>query len=165
MTGTATYNGRAGGLYLGVSGADTVSTPGTFEEGQYQGNVRLTADFGTNQISGRIFNVDVYNVNGLEPNGNTYFNPFLTSTAYEAHLAPVSINSNGTFGGDGVSVTHPDLTITSSTGSWGGRFSNVNDSAGNPRTAAGTNAAYFTTAGGSEAILTGAFYGATEQFE
>lgn len=165
VTGTATYNGRAGGLYLGMSGTDTVSTPGTFEEGQYQGNVRLTADFGTSQISGRIYNVGVYNINGIETNGNTYFDPYLTSTDYEAHLASVSINPNGTFGGAGVRVTHPDLTITSSTGSWGGRFSNVNDSAGNPRAAAGTHAVYFTTAGGSEAILTGAFYGATEQFE
>ena len=164
-TGTATYTGLAGGGYVGLAGNDQVAPAGTFEQGEYSGSVSLTADFGTSQISGRIDNIGAYNVRTVYPNGLTDFNPYLTSTAYGVTLSPVSINQNGTFWGEGVIVTHPQVTITSSTGSWAGRFSNVDDSAGNPRAVAGTNAAYMATAGGSEAIFTGAFYGATERFE
>ena len=165
VTGTATYTGVAGGGYLGLAGTDQIAPAGTLEQGEYSGNVRLTADFGTSQISGRIDNVGVYNVSTYYPNGTSNFDPYTTSTAYGITLSPVPISPNGRFWGPGVTLTHPQANITSSTGTWAGRFSNVNDSAGNPRSVAGTNAAYATTAGGSEVIFTGAFYGATGRFQ
>ena len=163
-TGTATYDGRAGGVYIGVGGSDT-SSPGATEAGQYRGRVQLMADFGAEQISGRLYDISRFTVAGREPNGQVYFLDELAGTGYEAHLNPVPIGSNGSFAGSGVHVTHPALTITASEGSWGGRFSNVADADGNPRAVAGTNSVMFETAGGTEAVLTGAFYGATERFE
>ena len=162
-TGTATYQGRAAGLYVGLTGTDAVAPVGTFEQGEYGGSVRLTADFGANQISGRIDNIGVENVNVIYPNGVTNFVPY-TETDYALTMNPVSISPNGQFGGRGLSLTHPDAFFTTS-GSWGGRFSNVQDSRGNPRAVAGTHAGYGVSTGGSEAIFTGAFYAATERFE
>ena len=71
----------------------------------------------------------------------------------------------GTFFGDNVGFTSQFYNITNSSGSWAGQFSTVEDARGNPRAAAGTNTGYLETAGGSRAVLTGAFYGATERFE
>ena len=70
-----------------------------------------------------------------------------------------------TFTGNQITVTSQDYNVDTTTGTWGGQFSNVNDGDGNPRAVAGTNAVYFNTTGGSEAIFTGAFYGATGPFE
>ena len=165
LTGLATYTGQAGGLYVGIAGVDQIAPTGTIENGQYQGRIHLSANFDRNSITGLINNVGVYNVSGLLPNGQTYFQPNLISTSYRVHLGSVPISQSGTFAGSGVRVTNPTQNITDSIGSWGGRFSNVNDADGNPRAVAGTNAAYMATSGGSEAIFTGAFYGATERFE
>ncbi len=162
-TGTATYTGRAGGLYVATTGTDQ-TYPGSHEAGQYQGRLQLTADFGTNQISGRVDQVRLFMIGGIKSDRT----PYLISnrqTAYEAHLEQVSINPNGTFTGGNARVTNPDLTITSSEGSWGGRFSNVNDTAGNPRATAGTSSVRFSTTGGTQAVVTGSFYGVTERFE
>ena len=46
VTGTATYNGRAGGLYVASAGTDA-PLPGALEIGEYEGRATLTADFGT----------------------------------------------------------------------------------------------------------------------
>ena len=163
VTGTATYDGRAGGIYLAAAGLDT-ALPGAFEEGEYDARTRLTANFGTMQIEGTMDDVYLYNVYGITATGQGYENLALQPAPYELSLHPAAIDANGTFWGSNMSMTHPDLTITSTTGLWVGRFSNVNDTAGNPRAVAGTNAVYFNTAGGSETVFTGAFYGATERF-
>ncbi len=161
--GTATYNGRADGLYLARYGTDFPQVPlGTLEQGQYRGRIRLTADFGANQVSGRIDNIGLYNVLAVTPDGRR--TAYDVNTDYAVILGAIPIDQTGTFDGPGVTLTHPDLQIISSTGSWAGRFSNVDDRFGNPRAVAGTNGAYVTTAGGSESLFTGAFYGATERF-
>ena len=161
VTGTATYRGRAGGVYVSQSGFDTLNPVGTFEQGEYGGRAHLTADFGQNQISGRIDQIAGGNITVLYPNGLTDFIPYV-DTDYVLTMRPVTIGANGQFGGTGLTVTHPSLSITTS-GAWGGRFSNVRDSQGMPQTVGGTHAAYVQTAGGSEALFTGAFYGATER--
>ena len=163
VTGTATYRGRAAGVYISQAGFDTLSPVGTFEQGEYGGRAHLTADFGRNQISGRIDQIEAGNINVVYPNGLTDFIPYV-DTDYVITMRPVAIGANGQFGGTGLTVTHPLLSITTS-GAWGGRFSNVQDSRDMPQTVAGTHAAYALTAGGSEALFTGAFYGATERFE
>ncbi|MCY4132152.1 MAG: hypothetical protein OXF39_05845 [Nitrospira sp.] len=163
VTGTATYHGRAAGVYISQAGVDTLSPRGTFEQGEYGGRAQLTADFGRNQISGRIDQIEVGNINVLYPNGTTNFVTY-ADTDYVLTMNPVSIGTNGQFSGSSLTLTHPSLSITTS-GSWGGRFSNVQDSQGSPRAVAGTHAAYILSAGGSEGLFTGAFYGATERFE
>ena len=164
VTGTATYRGRAGGLYVAAAGTDTLS-PGATELGEYEGRASLTANFGTMRINGLVDQVQTLNVVGQHANGVPYANPYLEDTDLEMVFQPVPINSNGTFFGDNVKFTSQDYTITSSSGSWAGQFSTVDDSQGNPRAAAGTNTGYGETAEGSRFILTGAFYGATERFE
>lgn len=164
VTGTATYRSRAGGLYVAAAGTDTLS-PGATELGEYEGRAQLTANFGTMRINGLVDQVQTFNVVGQHANGVPYTNPYLEDSDVEMVFQPVPINANGTFFGDNVRFTSQDYTITSSSGSWAGQFSTVDDSRGNPRAAAGTNTGYSETAGGSRFILTGAFYGATERFQ
>lgn len=161
VTGTATYRGRAAGVYFSQAGVDTLAPVGTVEQGEYAGRAQLTADFGRNQISGRIDQIGVGNINVVYPDGRIGFVPYV-ATDYVLTMNPVSIGSNGQFAGSSLTLSHPNLSITTS-GSWGGRFANVQDSQGNPRTVAGTHAAYSQTVGGSEGLFTGAFYGATER--
>lgn len=166
VTGTATYTGRAAGVYLteyGTDGAPAVPS-GTFEQGEYAGRATLTADFGANQISGRVNNIGLHNVLAVAPDGSTAYEADLTATDYEIILGAAPINQAGTFWGQSVTLTHPQLQITSSDGDWAGRFSHIDDGAGNPRSVAGTHRAHMTYAGGSESVFAGAFYGATERF-
>ena len=166
LTGTATYDGRAGGLYIGVNGGDFPTSPaGTYEQGEYDGRVTLVANFGTNRIGGKIDNIDVYNIMSIEPNGSASYSPYSISTDYELLLPFAPMNRAGEFIGDSVILTHPQIPIRSSIGSWAGKFSSIDDRAGHPRSVAGTNALHATTFGGSSVVITGAFYGATEQFE
>lgn len=166
VTGTATYTGRADGGYIVRYGTDFADvSSGTWEQGEYTGRARLTADFGSSQISGRIDNIGLHNIRTLEPDGTAGYDPSLRNTDYEGILGAAPISETGTFTGQGVTLTHSQVQITSSEGSWGGRFSNIDDRAGNPRSVAGTSRASFTTSGETEGVLVGAFYGATERFE
>ncbi len=166
VTGTATYTGRADGGYIVRYGTDFADvSSGTWEQGEYTGRTRLTADFGSSQISGRIDNIGLHNIRTLEPDGTADYDPSLRDTDYEGILVAVPISQTGTFEGQGVTLTHPQVQITSSQGSWAGRFSISDDPAGNPRAVAGTNRASFTTSGETEGVFVGAFYGATERFE
>ena len=161
VTGTAVYRGRSGGVYMSQAGLDAIAPVGTLEQGEYAGRAQLTADFGRNQISGRIDQIALGNINVAYPNGAIDFVPYV-ATDYVLTMNSVSIGSNGQFSGTGLTLTHPDVSFTTS-GSWGGRFSNVQDTQGNPRAVAGTHAGYSITLGGSESLFTGAFYGATER--
>ena len=163
IMGTATYRGRAGGLYVGTGGSDA-SFPGSTEIGEYTGRATLTADFGTMRIGGRVDQVQ--SGGGLiELADGTQYLTDVEASDIEMIFRPVPINQNGTFLGDNVEFTSQTTPITSSSGSWAGQFSTVDDVRGNPRAATGTNTGYLETAGGSRAVLTGAFYGATERFE
>ena len=162
--GTATYTGRTGGVYLAQGGSDA-EVMGAIEEGQYESDLSLTANFQTMTIGGQADNVVIYNVNVLLPNGTHVFYDAPEATTYRVDYAPAPITANGQFSGNDITVTSQAFDVDTTTGTWGGQFSNVNDGDGNPRAVAGTNAVYFDTMGGSEAIFTGAFYGATEQFE
>lgn len=145
LTGEATYEGRAAGGYLSRSGTGVLGT------GTYDGALTLTADFAQSTISGTVSQIGLVNLSGVA-----------VRSGYTAYLDPAPINQAGSFVGSGLRVVHP--TIVSSEGSWAGRFANVNDMAGNPRAVAGTTQGSFTAADGTEAIFSGAFYGATERF-
>ena len=163
VTGTATYNGRAGGLYVASAGTDA-QLPGALEIGEYEGRATLTADFGTMRIGGRVDQV-LAGGGVIELPDGTQYAATVESTDIEMIFRPVPINQNGTFLGDNVGFTSRTYNIINSSGSWAGQFSTVEDARGNPRAAAGTNTGYLETAGGSRAVLTGAFYGATERFQ
>ena len=162
--GTATYTGRTGGVYLAQGGSDA-EVMGAIEEGEYTSNLHLTANFQNMTIGGEADNVTLYNVSVVLPNGNVLFYPEADPTTYRVNYAPAPIGSTGRFTGNDVTVTSQDYNVDTTSGTWGGQFSNVNDGDGNPRAVAGTNAVYFNTTGGSEAVFTGAFYGATGPFE
>lgn len=171
VMGTATYEGTATGVYLSTHGTDTQAPQGTFEQGEYDGRVQLTADFGAMNISGRIDQVGLSEVLQIPPGGgatleDNYF-PDRVATDYQVVFRPTPIMSDGTFEGlrqDGVFLSD-SLDIAESEGDWAGRFSNVNDAAGNPRAVAGAHRNFFQTTGNTQALFTGAFYGATERFE
>ena len=167
VTGTATYNGRAVGAHLTKYGTDrSPAVPSdTFEEGEFTGRATLTADFEASQISGRIDEIVLRNALTVAPDRRTAFESDLTRTAYEIILDAAPISQTGTFSGQSVTPTDPQLQITSSDGDWAGRFSTIDDGAGNPRSVAGTVRAHVTYAGGTESVFVGAFYGATERFQ
>ena len=161
LSGTATYNGPAAGLYASRYGTDAAVPQGTHELGEFSGALSLIADFGTQNIAGTVDNINLAYVL-VTPDGAVEVGE--GSTAYRLNLGAASFGSTGTFTGSDITLTHPQLSISSS-GSWGGRFSTTDDSAGNPRLVAGTLGGTGTTPGGTTASFVGAFYGATPQFE
>ena len=165
VTGTATYNGIAGGIYATRYGSDAVVPEGTYETGEYLGDISLTADFSTLNISGIIDSIQFHGAYTQTPNGMIDGPTSEPQSDYRLILDSLRVNSDGTFRGSSVRLTHPDLNITSTEGTWGGKFSTMEDSAGNPRIVAGTHGGTATTSGGSEAAFIGAFYGATNQFK
>ena len=169
VSGTATYNGRAGGMYISVYGTDLASFQlpvGSVEFGDYIGDMRLVANFSTRSIAGDIYAIELLGGIGVAPNGAVYETPESTSVSgYELELGAAPISQNGQFTGNSVRLTHPNANFTSAGGTWAGRFSTVDDSAGFPRAVAGTHMGYAVTSLGSEVSFVGAQYGATERFQ
>lgn len=164
MRGTATYTGQAAGAYVARGGADSWA-PGVHEVGEFGGRLRLTADFERQQISGGVDQVILSNAYGALPNGQGYANLAPQSSDYELTFGAAPLSQAGTFTGRSLQLTHPLLPGITTTGSWGGQFSGVDDAAGNPRAVAGTAAVNASTLGGSQTVFTGAFYGTSERFE
>ena len=162
--GTAQFNGLAGGVYVSKYGTDLGLPAGSTEMGVYRGNVTLNANFVNSQISGLIDSIQLSGINRVV-DGTVQASPVAQRTEYQVHLDAIDIEQDGTFSGDGVRITNPSLDIVRSQGKWGGRFSDRNDSAGNPRAVAGTHAGTARTAGGSEGTFLGAFLATTEDFE
>ena len=170
VTGTATYNGSAAGFYMVSYGADVVQRNPTFalntlEQGEYSGDLRLVANFGTNSISGDIRNLDLSYAYALTPNGELHELSDGFLSGYQLALGAAPIHPNGQFVGNSVMLVHPNITFASMGGSWAGRFSTVDDSSGVPRAVAGTHRGYLESAGGTQAMYVGAHYGATERFQ
>ncbi|MDE0278383.1 MAG: hypothetical protein OYH76_24940 [Defluviicoccus sp.] len=153
VRGTASYRGEAGGFY------GYASTAGT-EIGEFAADAEFSADFSSNTISGC-----------LGCNGGATVSGVAVSSAGQAvefadeivpvrlRLGQAAFGSGGTFRNRDVTLERDDATVTSTTGSWGGRFSNIPDSAGDPRLAAGTAGAEWTEADGSQGAMVGAWYG------
>lgn len=159
-SGTATYSGEANGLYAGRFGTDAQVPRGSLTIGDYEGDLALTADFGGGTVEGHVDNILI---DGFVVTPSGTVTDDTGATNYRAALGSVPINSDGSFSGKTVRITNPDWSIVSSEGAWGGMFSNIDDSNGNPRLVGGTHGGAFTTAGGSEFEFLGVFYGATEE--
>ncbi len=159
--GTATYTGAASGLYAYEYGSGHSEVPdGTVEVGSYDAVATLNADFGAGTIAGCIGCVGAVTVSGVAsaPDGRAAGFEGVETYA-RVRMAPAAIGSDGTFRNRDVSVELLGRTVTSSSGSWGGKFSNIEDSAGDPRLVAGTNGAEWNESDGSQGVLTGAFFG------
>ena len=179
--GTATYRGRAAGLYTYDYGPmweqfDPRLLNGLKETGEFSGVATLTADFAANTIHGCIGCVE-----NLETTGVISVNPAVNRTELYTNLsfasikfAPTPINQDGTFTGADLEVVVGDpvlsplpftnvqgnFPVTDVQGSWGGRFSNrpASDGSGDPRLVAGTVGAQFSHQDGSHGVFVGNFF-------
>lgn len=162
VLGSATYHGAASGLgvqRMGTEGVEYGVPEGTALIGGYDGSLELVADFEARHISGVIDEMYVTGV-AVTPDGQE--EAFEGANPTVIHLHPLAIDSNGTFRGENVTVTHPLYTIVASEGSWGGRFSTIDDAYGNPRLVAGTHGFSWTSSGGTEGAFVGTLVGTTE---
>ena len=166
VSGTASYSGITGGIYASKYGTDLPrGSAGSYGAGEYLGNISLTANFDTSSISGVIDQIDIYGSYLETPSGTLQALDDLPQSGYQIMLDSLSITENGSFRGTGVRLDHPGLRMTHTDGAWGGRFSTLDDSSGNPRIVAGTYGGTARTAGASETAFIGAFYGSTELLE
>ena len=165
--GTASYRGVATGGYARVygeetSGDDTTKAPvRTHEIGNYEGELELSMDFSDELISGRVYAIEVDGFHTSAVGGTRPFNG--VSVPYEIALEAASFNSSGFTGNTSVKSTGLEHEIANSSGTWGGKFSNVSDRDGSPRLIAGTHGAEFTDGEGTEGSFIGVFAGVTGQ--
>lgn len=162
--GTASYYGPANGAYAVLHGTGEGGTPGTTESGEFYSTVELTADFAANSIGGCVGCRDGVALFGSVHDADTgeSTDVMFEDSGYQLHLDPTNWNSHGTFLGQQMRLEHSVISITSTAGAWGGQFSNIPDSAGDPRLLAGTFGAGATSAGGSEGAFLGSFVGTKE---
>ena len=138
--GLATYLGEAEGLY-----ASHDASSGESEIGLFNGDMELTANFSAGTIGGCIGC-------GI----GVYVNFYLTG--YRVRLGATDIEANGVYRGASVTIEHPTIPIASSSGTWGGMFSNQLNSEGEPRLTAGTVGGQGSLSDGSKAAFVGAHY-------
>ena len=162
--GTASYYGPAGGAYGVQHGAGEAGTPGPTEIGEFASTVELTADFAADTIGGCVGCRDGVALFGVLHDADTgeESDILLEDSGYRLHLDPTSLDSNGTFRGQQLRLEHATTSVASTTGAWGGQFSNIPDSAGAPRLLAGTFGAEAISASGSEGSFLGSFVGTKE---
>ena len=140
--GSATYLGEAEGLYGSYD-----ASSGQREIGLFNGDMELTANFSADTIGGCI---------GC--GRGVYLNDDSSPSGYRVRLGSTNIEANGVYRGTSVTLEHSIIPIASSSGTWGGMFSNQPNSEGEPRLTAGTVGGKATTNDGSEAAFVGAFY-------
>ncbi len=152
VSGRATYTGTAGGLYGYKNGSTGVTTIGEF-----QGDASLTAVFsGSPTISGCIGCNGGVSVAGVGVSGSGQTATFSGSAPVRVRMQAASV-TGGDFTGN-VKMERSDKSVTSSGGSWGGRFS-TKTQAGDPRLVAGTVGGKWTEADGSRGTAVGAWFG------
>ena len=160
VTGTATYDGFAAGMYFSEAGTDTDYPQGTFELGEFLGDMELSADFVDATISGTVDNITLLNYTGVQPDGTEYYG-FVEPTDFELHLGETSFDSSGTFTGSDVTLTHPVSDFQPATGAWGGKFSTLDvDNTGIPDVVGGTAGGTASTSGGTSVTFVGGYFGA-----
>lgn len=169
-TGTASYSGGTGGIYLYKYGSGDLKDKISSEE--YAGTITLTADFSASTIQGCVGCAGDISVQRLHlASAFERFEPEKVElrappTDYEIRFAPAEFNPDGTFETrEGVTITHLGREIQSIPyGYWGGGFSNRRDAAGNPRLVAGFNQVFFIERDGSIGMFAGIFNALSEDF-
>ena len=160
LGGTARYAGSAAGLYGAIHGSDTGAPAGSTELGEFAANIGLVADFNSETIGGCIAcdgSMELSYVFVNSATGQSVRN--VASVPARIVLPNTSYDSDGWISGR-IFVQDPRFTITDTHGEWGGEFSTIPNSDGEPRAVAGTVGGYVTTAGGGWASFVGAWYGA-----
>ena len=179
--GTATYRGRASGQYTYFYGSSWDDFPfpegvpsvtsGTWDTGVYTGTIELIANFGKQTIAGCLgcllddadpeFLVLETAGDARLPSGERKEVKADYSGIYSAsrvYFDETPIRADGTWSGDNVRLEidyHPVGASTS--GTWGGKFSTIPDTAGDPRLAAGTTAVEWSHPAGDRAMFVGNF--------
>ena len=163
VTGTATYNGTAGGLAFTRTGSDSPDgiPVGTYEALEYTASFRAVADFSDMTISASIYDIGGYGYQAY-PDG-TLLEGYGT-TPGTLHYGPTPIAADGTWSGTAFSATDPRFTFTTVEGSWGGQFSTIDDANGDPRLVAGTHGGRIVSSGGSESVFIGGHHAVTDNF-
>ena len=158
--GTATYEGVASGIASTKGQTTSVFQRETLE---YQGEFRLTADFSSGLVSGEIHSDRIFGFRALDDGTPS---PGSRPEETRIELGSTSINSDGSFIGTDVTLMSSTVDIqgSSSEGYWGGRFSTIDDSTGNPRAVAGTHGVTYTTPGNFTVTYVGYHFGATDDF-
>lgn len=165
-SGQLAYGGAAQGFYIGRYGENPVVAEGSTEYGEFIATIQLAADFGAGTIGGCLgclggFRVgDLFFVDAASGEQRELGSRVL---AHQIRLqAPLSTDGsfrNGRDDGATVTLAAPNAELTASSGTWGGKFSNIPNEAGNPRLVAGTFGASFTTSLGGEGAFLGTFVG------
>ena len=160
-TGAATYLGGIGGLYEYRYGSGwREELQGESQYVEFSAPIELTADFSDASIGGCI------GCTGDVVAETLHLYPIVTwrgpppdalPADYEIHLGRTPFEANGTFEDTDITVSHPDRTVTETEGVWGGQFSNVPDSDGNPRRVVGLADVRFDEADGSSGSFLGGF--------
>lgn len=168
VQGGARYDGPTGGLYTASHAGDTGWAPGSLEIGEFQSTIHLNVDFAAGTIGGCVGCVTPIALSSVLEDGATgeLYELDTANSGYRLDLYPTTLDSDGTFDGDLLSLSnnHPNpdyrIAISDTDGAWGGQFSNIPDSGGDPRLVAGTYGAAAETARGSQGVFLGAFLGA-----
>ena len=158
--GTASYTGPAQGFYHHVYRGNPLFPDGTQEIGEVAGTITLSVDFANSLIDGCVGCAHRSQVSGVAiyPNGGTYeFEN--ASIGYRVIYGPTAIGPDGNFRDSSVRLVNSDHPVTSSSGSWGGQFSNIPDASGDPRLVTGTGGGEYAHENGTHGVWIGAFFG------
>ena len=157
--GTASYSGPAEGFYAQAYGSDAEVSAGSTAGGLFYSAIDLTADFDARTISGCVgCSSPIHYVGTFHDAATGRERDVAVSGGEELRLGPTPIDSNGSFRNKAVWLTSSDFNVTSTSGAWGGQFSNIQDAAGDPRLVAGTFGGESVTSGDTEAVFIGAYY-------
>lgn len=154
ISGTATYDAFVSGLYVSEGGSGDEPKVGIFNS-----ELRLEANFGSNTVSGC-----VGCGTGIEIQEISTDNDEPETAPFQIRLGAATINDNGRVESGSTSVESTEAQVTSTSGSWSGRFSSVNEN-GRPRGVAGTLGNSFTfpksadTTETEDVVFVGSFLG------
>ncbi|MCY4485946.1 MAG: hypothetical protein OXF11_02385 [Deltaproteobacteria bacterium] len=154
VEGQAVYLGTTGGVYR------YQQSDGELEEYEYNAFINLAADFSNETISGCVGCIGDIETQRLYLYGILGWRwrpPAVPPTDYQVHIGATPFNTDGTFEGMDVAVTHAERNVTESSGSWAGQFSNVPDADGNPRLIVGLNDVTFEEGDGASGNFIGIF--------
>ena len=181
VSGEATYRGHAAGQYtfFYANDWDVIPLPegaprphnGTWDTGIYNATIELVANFARNTISGCLgcelldvpHNLLITDTagNARYPNGELHEVFATYSAIYNAsrvRFGETPIHPDGTFSGnDAYLEIDYYLAGASSSGTWGGKFSTIQDADGDPRLVVGTSAVDWSHPVGGRAMFVGHF--------
>ena len=166
-TGLASYSGPVHGYFAIADGAAAgerpLSAQGSLEVGSFSATIDLYASFFGEAplIHGCIGCGAPMRFQSLAVDEASGLVGLLADSYgdYEVAFELTRIAPDGTFGGSDVRVYAAGFPAAESAGSWGGRLSGVQDSEGEPRSAAGTFGATFSTDDQRRGAFAGMFVG------